>query len=200
MPPEGAGLEPTSQTMHRVRAGHGSAQNRPPEAPPSHHGCSLPQGITNIPMSSSPDRCKSWAAQPNAQGRSSEADQAAAVNLRSLHQGQAPDQLGHCCTAKMAEDMVPTVSDLAEVYGLQGADQHQDGKINRKLCLGSELTAMASLQGCQLPRSATQGSQMHLRQSSEPSPSYLLAPQVGHTRHARRQISIVIPGSLLEIW
>ena len=42
------------------------------------------RGIISFPMSSSPDRSKSWAAQPNAQSRSSEADQAAAVTLRSL--------------------------------------------------------------------------------------------------------------------
>ena len=86
----------------------------------------------------------------------------------------------------MAEEMVPTVSDLAEIYGLQGAGQHQDGKINRKTRLRSVLTAVASLQGCQLPRSATQELQMHLRQSLEPSPSCMLAPQVDHTWHARQ--------------
>ena len=146
-------------------------------------------------MSSSPDRSKSWAAQPNAQGRSSEADQAAAVTLRSLQKLRS-----HRVTAaaKMAEDMVPTVSDLAEVYGLQGAGHIKMAQPIAKR-LGSELTAVASLQGCQLPRSAMQGLQMHLRQSLEPSPSSLLAPQVGHTWHAK-QTSTMFPGSLLEIW
>ena len=64
--------------------------------------------------------------------------------------------------------------------------------------LGSELTAVASLQGYKLPRSAMQESQMHLRQILEPSPSYLLAPQVGHDWHARQTL-IVFPGLLLEI-
>ena len=84
MPPEAAGPELTSHTMRRVWAGPGSAQKGPLHAPPSHHGCSLPQGITEMPSSSSPERYKSWAAPPNAQGSSSEVDQAAAVTLRSL--------------------------------------------------------------------------------------------------------------------
>ena len=115
--------------MHRVWAGHGSAQERPPKAPPSHHGCSLPQGISEFPMSSSPDRSRSGRRNHTRKGRSSKSIKPQQLPLGHSRKAQITQGLP---AAKMAEDMVPTVTDLAEVYGLQGASQHQGGKTNRR--------------------------------------------------------------------